>query len=86
MVKDWKVGVLAAAAGILRRDYPGVSTFEVLRRVYGMANLEPPSVGGLRLLHHARNLIEAKPQGSDRAPRPPPERTRGFNVAVAGDC
>ena len=57
MLNRWKTERLAAVAGVLCRDYPHVSRFEIVRLVCRLASFESPRMGGVRLLHHAREAI-----------------------------
>jgi hypothetical protein len=64
LVKAWDPVRIAAAAAVLRQDYPQVSTFEIVRIVWSVARVEPPAPQALRLLHRARHFArEAAAEG-----------------------
>jgi hypothetical protein len=70
MHPGWKAETLATAAGILRRDYPDVSTYYIVRVVYRIAELETGTQGLDQLLHRARKTIEtARERGMFHTPR-----------------
>jgi hypothetical protein len=53
----WKSEMLAAVAGVLLKELPCLSTFEVVRLVWNTADHESPAIGGLRLLARCRRSI-----------------------------
>ena len=57
MLGAWETETLAAVAGVLCRDHPQLSTFEIVRLVCRVAQSELPSQGGIRLLHRVRQEI-----------------------------
>jgi hypothetical protein len=57
----WETETLAAVAGVLCRDHPQLSTFEIVRLVCHVAHSEPASGGEIRLLHRVRQEIAAQP-------------------------
>jgi hypothetical protein len=52
---------LAAAAAVLREHYPQVSTFEIVRTLWSVAQNETPAPQALRLLHRTRAALHFHP-------------------------
>jgi hypothetical protein len=58
----WKSEMLATVAGVLLKELPYLSTFEVVRLVWSTAHHESPAIGGLRLLARCRRSIVNEPE------------------------
>jgi hypothetical protein len=56
---SWNTQSLSVVAGVLRRDYPQLSAFELVRVVWNTASKLPPEVGGIRLLASCRRAVLA---------------------------
>jgi hypothetical protein len=53
--EQWRAETLAIVAGELRRQFPEMDAYDLVRLVWRTASREPPQIGGLRLLARARH-------------------------------
>jgi hypothetical protein len=54
---SWNTQSLSVVAGVLRRDYPQLSAFELVRVVWNTASRLSPETGGIRLLACCRRAV-----------------------------
>jgi hypothetical protein len=64
---EWRPETIAAAAGILRRDYADRSNYDIARAVWSTAARKKPALGGILLVHEARKELEAEKERLGRA-------------------